>query len=361
MKRKKHDAHRRFSRNPGILTALLLPFAILITSCLTAPMEINPTYATRSMRQVSGEISLGGVTFDGDNSSLGAVRPADPLPYYCRDALARELEAFGLRIDEKAPLRLDAEIRRAETEWKNQGDGGVFTTTFVVAFSLANRDDQPVYRKIHRGVASHNQSYGGYPASAAFTEALATTYERFLQDPELMSALKAGGSVNLFDSAAASEDTEFFDRLFRDYMDALSALTPHLTKGLESQKFDEVFGIVGFTNREGRVNSLSDALATALRDVLVAHRYQVVTRDLEEIFREQKLQLSGLADEETVAEVGRIAGASRLITGELIHQPEEGTIRWDIHFLDVETGITEAAFTLHLLASEKHLKMLGVE
>ena len=193
-----HGAYGRFSRSIGVTSASVLLLALLATSCVTAPMEINPTYSTRSLRQVAGEVSLGEVTFDGDDSSFGAVRPADPLPYYCREALARELVAFGLRIDEKAPLRVAAEIRQAETEWKNQGAGGVFTTTFVIAFSLTDREERPVYRRIHRGVASHNQSYGGYPASAAFAEALATTYERFLQDPKLLEALKAGGSMNLF-------------------------------------------------------------------------------------------------------------------------------------------------------------------
>lgn len=352
------DSHRGFASHGVLVVAACLLLAVVSTSCVTAPMEINPVYATRSVRQVTGEILLGEVSYDGDDSSMGAVRPVDPLPYYCREALAQEFEAFGLTVDKGAPLRVDVDIRQAETEWRNQGEGGVFTTTFVIAFSVTDRDDHAVYERIHRGVASHNQSYGGYPASAAFTEALATSYERFLQDPELLQALKAGGAVNLFGDVAAPVPSDLADRPFRDYTDALSALAPHLTEGLESQKFDEVFGIVGFPNNEANLSSLSDALAVSLRDLLVSHRYQVVTRDLKDVLWEQELQLSGIVDESTVVEVGRIAGATRLITGALTHQPEAGAIRWDLHLLDVETGITAAAFTLYLLASEQHLRML---
>ena len=88
MTHKQHNTRRRFYQNAGVFAAFLLLFAILVTSCVTAPMEINATYSTRSLRQVTGEIYLGEVTFDGDDSSLGAVRPTDPLPYYCREALA---------------------------------------------------------------------------------------------------------------------------------------------------------------------------------------------------------------------------------------------------------------------------------
>jgi len=83
-------------------------------------------------------------------------------------------------------------------------------------------------------------------------------------------------------------------------------------------------------------------LRKGLADMLVAEFARnpslvVVQRDrLEEVFREQAFQLSGRVAEESAVRVGRIAGATVLVTGSV--SVVDGTLRLDAQLLDVERG-----------------------
>ncbi|HDR04208.1 MAG TPA: hypothetical protein ENN84_03040, partial [Candidatus Marinimicrobia bacterium] len=49
-------------------------------------------------------------------------------------------------------------------------------------------------------------------------------------------------------------------------------------------------------------------------------RFQMVSRkEIEKVFDEQHLQLSGFVDDETVVKLGEIAGAQYILTGRLNH------------------------------------------
>lgn len=358
----------QISRASRFIIPLTLLF-IILTSCVTAPIPVDPVYTGRIVRGIEGEISLGKVLMADakpqDRRSLGAVQLPEPIRSFCREALIRELESYGLTIVSGAPLLLDVRVLKAETEWKRQGAGGVFSTLFSLAFSLSDSAGQVRYNSIHQGSSAHSQAYGGYPAAASVSEALASAYERFLRDPELTEVLKKSGSANLYQIGGEKKggtDTVLENQLYRDYRDAVAALFPHLSAALGSGKFEERIAIVGFYGGEAAgVSLLSAKLSEELSSRLGADRFKVVTRELEKVFEEQKLQLSGLVEESTMVRAGRLTGASKLITGSIEHLASEGTLIWNCKIIDVESGLVDASFNLELVASESHLQMLEAE
>ena len=194
-------------------------------------------------------------------------------------------------------------------------------------------------------------------------DALATAYERFLNDARLQEVLVASRSINLYGEAAAGaeERVDYKNEIFRDYQKALEAILPDLINYMRSGRFDEVHAIFGFKNRNNQRNQLSVEIERELRGILSRERFQVVTRDLDEIMEEQKLQLSGLFDENKRVEIGELMGASRLITGSLYHYPDEGTITLRIEVVAVESGLVGASFSTNLLASQGYVEMVAAE
>ncbi len=190
----------------GIFALSIL--SILLFSCVSGGMEVSPTYTTKSVPAVSGEIALGDVSYPdpryGDLYSMGALRLTERIDYFCSNAMSAELQQYGLNLVPEAPLRLDAEVLRAETVWKQQGRTGVFTSRFAVRFIVSDQEKgEELYRKIHEASASHSQSYGGYPASASVVDALSTVYDRFLKDRGFQDALVKSGSINLYGQETA--------------------------------------------------------------------------------------------------------------------------------------------------------------
>ena len=65
----------------------------------------------------------------------------------------------------------------------------------------------------------------------------------------------------------------------------------------------------------------------------------VERRKIDEILREQNLQLSGLVDEATANRVGKLIGAKRMILGQILYaDATRSTITISIRFVDIETG-----------------------
>ncbi|MGA2141288.1 MAG: CsgG/HfaB family protein [Brevinematales bacterium] len=83
---------------------------------------------------------------------------------------------------------------------------------------------------------------------------------------------------------------------------------------------------------------LADLLTTDIAqsaDVIVVERQQ-----LDKILEEQKLSLSGLADEHSAVEVGRLLNATKLVAGSYIVQ--DSLIRIDAKIIDTTTGRLES-------------------
>ncbi len=85
-----------------------------------------------------------------------------------------------------------------------------------------------------------------------------------------------------------------------------------------------LFATLSFTQEKARVavldfEGVEDALviSNAVRSELVkSDKYQIISRsDIAKIIQEQQFQLSGMVDEETSVELGRILGAQHLVTG----------------------------------------------
>lgn len=74
------------------------------------------------------------------------------------------------------------------------------------------------------------------------------------------------------------------------------------------------FDIYRYLSRDGSLAS-----AAVARALTQSARYKIIERRaLNEILKEQRLQLSGLVDEATAVEVGRLAGADALLMGEVV-------------------------------------------
>lgn len=119
-------------------------------------------------------------------------------------------------MNQESPLQIEAEVLKAETVWLKQGRAGAFKTSFAIRFIVKDREKQEevVYRQIHEGSASHSQTYGGYPASASVVDALSAVY--------------------------------------RDYERAIKDMSPDILASLEPLRFEGVFVIFGFKNRQGQ-------------------------------------------------------------------------------------------------------------
>lgn len=342
----------------------LLPLIFSLAACVTAPMQINPVYATRSAMQINGEIEVGTVNYPegyyGSLYSLGAVELSNQINYFCVESLKQELGSYGFTINENAPIRIDATIKQAETVWRQQGQAGVFNTTFALEFRLTDQKGQEVYRQIHQGSATHSQSYGGYPASASVVDALATVYERFLLDAKFQQVLIETRSINLYGKERTVEKgSDYKNKIYRDYQEALDDMSPDILASLEPIRYDGVIAIFGFKNKQGERSNFSLEIEREIRGYLSKNRFNVVTRELADILHEQKLQYTGLFDENIRAEIGKFIGATHLVSGSLYYYDSDGIIKLRVEIINVETGLVSASFVTNLIASQGYLDLLS--
>lgn len=359
----------RMKTHPLVVAVLTVLLCAVLSGCLTGPIRITPVYSTKSVRTVSGEVALGEVVYPsprfGTPYSLGAVEMTTQIDYFCRQALEEELGQYGLDINEESRLEVGAEILNAETVWISQGRAGVFKTNFAIRFLVTDRKsgDEIIYKQIHEGSASHSQTYGGYPASGSVVDALSATYDRFLKDRTLQQVLVKTRSVNLYgeETAPKEEKPDYQETVYRDYQQAIGDMTPDILASLEPIRFEGVFAIFGFKNREGNRNNLSLEIERELRGHLSRERFQVVTRELDDVLEELELQYSDLFDENRRADIGEFVGATHLITGSLYHYERESIIKLRIEVVEVESGLVSASFVSNLIASQDYLDMVSAE
>ncbi len=97
-------------------------------------------------------------------------------------------------------------------------------------------------------------------------------------------------------------------------------------------------GVGGFTGPEGISTAMSRGLADIVAQVLTnCQRYTVLDRNgIEEVFKEQRLAMSGLLDESTVVEAGRLAGAQVMAVGRV--QSDAYSEQWVRRKSGVENG-----------------------
>jgi len=84
------------------------------------------------------------------------------------------------------------------------------------------------------------------------------------------------------------------------------------------------------------------AVAEIIRTELVqTGKHTIIERSmLDRVLAEQKLQMSGIVDPQTAATVGKMSGASQIITGSVVKLGEVYTVT--ARLIDVETGVVRA-------------------
>ena len=112
--------------------------------------------------------------------------------------------------------------------------------------------------------------------------------------------------------------------------------------------FAEVISVTGFRNNTS--NSEFDWLGEALADNISSDLSKIKSltivnrRELKKVIDEQKFSYtSGLVDIETSVELGKMLGATKLVTGDftVINR----TLRLNLNYIDIETGVTEKSLS----------------
>ncbi|MCK4777638.1 MAG: hypothetical protein KAS39_04615, partial [Actinomycetia bacterium] len=102
----------------------------------------------------------------------------------------------------------------------------------------------------------------------------------------------------------------------------------------------QTIAILDFENSSGHseYNYLSKGIPDILlTDMMVSEKLTFIERGrIKEIIKEQKLSLSGLIDEKTSAELGKLTGAELLLTGSFII--DKDILRIDGRIISVKTG-----------------------
>lgn len=110
--------------------------------------------------------------------------------------------------------------------------------------------------------------------------------------------------------------------------------------------------VVDFTDLQGRVTELGRYYAEELSIALVnaPGGFKVIDRGhLKALLAEHKFQTSGVVDEKTAAELGRIAGVTILITGTVTEI--EGSLRLAVKALNTKSAAIQAAVSMSLVKS----------
>jgi hypothetical protein len=115
---------------------------------------------------------------------------------------------------------------------------------------------------------------------------------------------------------------------------------------------------IGFDIRNYENNKYSKELDVQISDgltiYLLKNEFRVIERKkLDKIVREQQIQLSGIVDEETAVQIGRLASADYLIIGSgsfSISGRSPFIKQLNVKMIDVETGNTSMMSTYHGVA-----------
>ncbi len=116
---------------------------------------------------------------------------------------------------------------------------------------------------------------------------------------------------------------------------------------------DATVAVVDFTDLQGRVTELGRYYAEELSIALVnaPGGFKVIDRGhLKALLAEHKFQTSGVVDEKTAAELGRIAGVNILITGTVTDI--EGSLRLAVKALNTKSAAIQAAVSMSMAKSD---------
>lgn len=116
---------------------------------------------------------------------------------------------------------------------------------------------------------------------------------------------------------------------------------------------DATVAVVDFTDLQGRVTELGRYYAEELSIALVnaPGGFKVIDRGhLKALLAEHKFQTSGVVDEKTAAELGRIAGVNILITGTVTEI--EGSLRLAVKALNTKSAAIQAAVSVSMGKSD---------
>lgn len=111
--------------------------------------------------------------------------------------------------------------------------------------------------------------------------------------------------------------------------------------------------VVDFTDLQGRVTELGRFYAEELSIALAnaPGGFKVIDRGhLKALLAEHKFQTSGVVDEKTAAELGRIAGVTILVTGTVADI--EGSLRLAVKALNTQSAAIQAAVSVSMLKSD---------
>ncbi len=117
--------------------------------------------------------------------------------------------------------------------------------------------------------------------------------------------------------------------------------------------------VADFTDLQGRVTELGRYYAEELSIALVNANagLKVIDRGhLRTLLAEHRLESSGVIDERTATELGRIAGVTTLITGSVTEFPD--SLRLTVKALNTKTASIQAADALSLPKSESSMALL---
>lgn len=95
--------------------------------------------------------------------------------------------------------------------------------------------------------------------------------------------------------------------------------------------------VMDFKNLDGQINYFGKYLAGTVGTRLANAGVRVIERDeLERIFEEQKIQMSGAFDSQTLTKIGQLTGASSVLVGTITDFDEKVDV--SLKLLDVEKG-----------------------
>ena len=102
---------------------------------------------------------------------------------------------------------------------------------------------------------------------------------------------------------------------------------------------DHKIGVANFTYTDGRKSGDGEVVSERLTTELVRlGRFKITERkDIQQVFAELKLQASGVMNEDSVRNVGRMVGADLLILGTL-SELSDGRIEVNARLVDVASG-----------------------
>lgn len=128
-------------------------------------------------------------------------------------------------------------------------------------------------------------------------------------------------------------------------------VTPQVAANTDKPTYDpnkitQVGARLSIAVSDFKIEGTSDFTSTAITEKVITElvrlrRFKVLEREaLQKIIEEQKLGMSGLIDESTAAQVGKLAGADAILTGSVTVTPTFSKI--SVRLVEVETGETIA-------------------